>query len=249
MQDIIPPQESYIRKPADVRAHLKKKRKLKPNQLAVIDGSGAWMKRWENQFQALGIEHLRSNEMMHPDAFDHSTLAVWSHSNKRNDDFLFLEKLAKDNVYHGPYTLPSNRMMLDFCKHLVKIGGLEECLWHGHVDSMCQCESGMAVTVNIAGEFQKVIAKHVVVARGPTWRRAWPKFYHALEKAAMAEVRHAWDLFDNPEQMHGLKGTGVIIGGGLTSAHLCSQLAARGKIHLLIRRELHIKQYDLELSS
>lgn len=40
----------------------------------------------------------------------------------------------------------------------------------------------------------------------------------------------------------------MIIGGGLTSAHLCVQLARRGRIHLLIRRDLRIKQYDLELS-
>ena len=84
MQDIIPPQEGYIRKPSDVRAHLRKKRKLQPHQLAVVDSSGGWMKKWQNQFQALGIDYLRSNEMMHPDAFDHSTLAVWSSANKRN---------------------------------------------------------------------------------------------------------------------------------------------------------------------
>jgi len=40
---------------------LKKKRKLLPHQLAVIDSGGAWMQRWKNQFQALGIEFLRSN--------------------------------------------------------------------------------------------------------------------------------------------------------------------------------------------
>merc|ERR1719171_807742 len=64
----------------------------------------------------------------------------------------------------------------------------------------------------------------------------------------MAEIRHAWDLFDDPDQIQGLRGKGVIIGGGLTSAHLCAQLAPRGQIDLLIRRDLRIKQYDLELS-
>jgi len=247
MPDVIAPQESYIRKPSVVRAHLKKKRKLQPHELAVVDSSGAWMKRWHNQFQALGIEFLRSNEMMHPDAFDHSTLSVWAKQHKRTD-FFFLEKLPKDDVYCGPFTLPSNRMMLDFCKHLVRFGCLEDLLWPGHVESMCQCESGMKVTIKFACSTHELTARHVVLARGPTWRRQWPEFYHTLETAAMAEIRHAWDLFDDPDQLSGLKGNGVIVGGGLTSAHLCVQLAPRGQIQLLIRRELRTKQYDLELS-
>lgn len=247
MSDVIAPQESYIRKPSDVRTHLKKKRKFHPHQVAVVDGSGAWMRRWQNQFQTLGIEFLRSNEMMHPDAFDHSTLSVWAKENKRND-FLFLDKVPKNKTYHGPYTLPSNRMMVDFCKHLVRHGSLENIMWPGHVESMSQCESGMDVKITTADGVQEVFAKHVVLARGPSWRRQWPAFYHALETVALAEIRHAWDLFDDPNQMQGLKGTGVIIGGGLTSAHLCAQLAPRGEIHLLVRRELRVKQYDLELS-
>merc|ERR1712070_158942 len=91
------------------------------------------------------------------------------------------------------------------------------------------------------------MANHVIVARGPTWRRQWPAFYHLLETAAMSEILHAWDLFDNPDAMLKLHGNGVIVGGGLTSAHLCVQLAARGKVDLLIRRERHLKQYDLDL--
>lgn len=246
MQDVIAPQESYIRKPSDVRAHLKKTRKFRPNQVAVVDSSGAWMERWKNQFQALDIEFLRSNEMMHPDAFDHSSLAVWAHRNKRND-FLFLEDLPKDSVYHGPYSIPSNKMMLDFCKHLVKHGCLEQVLWHGQVESMSPCESGMMVTVKTSLKEHTVRANHVVVARGPTWRRQWPEFYRHLEAAALAEVRHAWDLFDDPSQMQRLRGKGVIVGGGLTAAHLCAQLAPRGEIHLLIRRDVRLKQYDLDL--
>merc|ERR1719160_479203 len=105
----------------------------------------------------------------------------------------------------------------------------------------------MKVTIKSGDETQEIIAQHVIVARGPTWRRQWPEFYHSLEAAAMAEIRHAWDLFDNPDQMQGLKGKGVIVGGGLSAAHLCAQLAPRGQIDLLIRRDLRIKQYDLDL--
>merc|ERR1719498_14931 len=45
-----------------------------------------------------------------------------------------------------------------------------------------------------------------------------------------------------------MSGHGVIVGGGLTSAHLSVQLAAKGKVDLLIRRDRRVKQYDLDLS-
>mmetsp|Transcript_68500 Transcript_68500/g.164508 ORF Transcript_68500/g.164508 Transcript_68500/m.164508 type:complete len:470 (+) Transcript_68500:59-1468(+) len=250
MQDVIAPEEAYERSPSEVRAHLKKVRKMEPHQLAVVDSSGAWMKRWQNQFEALGIEFLRSHEMMHPDAFDHSTLGVWADDNRRQD-YLVLEKMQRSKQYHGPFRLPSNRMMLDFCRRLVKCGCLDDHLWHGQVESMCRCQEGMSVTIRSLAqneEIRHVTAKRVVLARGPTWRRQWPEWYHNLEAAAMAEVRHAWDLFDSPEQVLALRGRGVIVGGGLTSAHLCSQLAPRGHVDLLVRRDLRIKQYDLELS-
>ena len=245
MPDVIPPQESYIRRPKEVRAHLRKVRGLSCS-LAVVDENGCWMQRWRNQFQALNISHLRSHEMMHPDAFDHSTLAVWAATKKRND-FLFLEKLPKEQDYHGPFVLPSSRLMLDFCKDLVKLGQLDDHLWHARAESMEPCGSGMMVAVNTATGMKQVHAKRVVVARGPSWRRQWPCFYHNLEPAALANIFHAWDLFDKPEHMDSLRGRGIIIGGGLTAAHLCAQLSPRGPLELLIRRDRRVKQYDLDI--
>ena len=205
------------------------------------------MERWKNQFKALGISYLRSHEMMHPDAFDHSTLSVWAASKKRND-FLFLDDLPKNQVYHGPFVLPSNNMMVDFCKDLVKLGRLNEHLWHAEAEAITPHGAEMAVSLKTASGPRSILAKHVVVARGPTWRRQWPKFYHSLEASALAAIYHAWDLFDNPELIIGLKGKGVIVGGGLTSAHLCAQLGPRGHVDLLIRRDRRVKQYDLGLS-
>eukprot|EP00438_Fugacium_kawagutii_P028018 Skav236489 [mRNA] locus=scaffold1440:252119:253423:+ [translate_table: standard] len=249
MKDVIPPLESYVKRPKDVRNHLKKVRKWKLDRLAVVDENGKWMERWRNQFKALGINYLRSHEMMHPDAFDHSTLSVWAHANKRND-FLQLEDLPKTKSYHGPFVLPSSQMMLDFCKSLVKLGRLDDHLWHAQAESMRPCAGGMLVTVRTSQGSEEIHAKRVVVARGPTWRRQWPSFYNHLEPAAVSHIFHAWDLFDDPTKMDALRargGKGIIVGGGLTSAHLCAQLAPRGHVNLLIRRNRRVKQYDLGL--
>ena len=185
--------------------------------------------------------------MMHPDAFDHSTLSVWAQSKKRQD-FLFLENLPKNRTYHGPFVLPSNQMMVDFCRDLVKLGGLDRRLWPAEAESLKPCGSGIKVTLRNGDGLQTILAKHVVVARGPTWRRQWPAFYKHLDSTSSAAILHAWDLFDKPDKLASLRGRGLIVGGGLSSAHLCAQLAERGHIDLLLRRDRRVKQYDLGLS-
>jgi len=131
----------------------------------------------------------------------------------------------------------------------VKLGCLEDHLWQAQAESLEPCHSGVKVTVSTSMGQESILAKRVVVARGPTWCRQWPSFCKSLDAAARAQVQHAWDLFDDPERMKKkIRGHGVIVGGGLTSAHLCVQLAAKGKIDLLIRRDRRVKQYDLDLS-
>lgn len=228
-----------------VKEHLSTARRASTRNFVVVDAGGAWMQRWTHQFKALGIDYLRSNDGMHPDAFASSSLAVWASVNHRLD-FLTLSDLPVD--FHGNFRAPSNELMLDFCSELVELGGLEDHLWQAHAESFEPCESGLRVAVRTANGEESILAKHVVVARGPTWCRQWPRFYEALDAAARAQVQHAWDLFDDPERMQGISGRGVIVGGGLTSAHLCVQLAARGSIDLLIRRGRRVKQYDLDLS-
>jgi len=193
----------------------------------------------------LGIEYLRSNDGMHPDSFASSTLAVWATMNERLD-FLTLSSLPED--FHGNFKAPSNQLMLDFCSHLVELGSLEDRLWQAHVKSLEPTQSGVKVAVSTTKGEESILAKHVVLARGPTWCRRWPTFHKGLSQASRAQVLHAWDLVDDPERMKSISGHGVIVGGGLTSAHLCAQLATRGKIDLLIRNGRRVKQYDLDLS-
>lgn len=229
----------------DVKEHLNTTRKASNRTFAVVDAGGVWMQRWKQQFEALGIEYLRSNDGMHPDAFASATLAVWATINQRLD-FLTLSSLPGD--FHGHFKAPSTELMLDFCSHLVKLGCLEDHLWQAHAKSLEPCQSGVKVTVSTTKGEESILAKHVVVARGPTWCRQWPSFHKALHAEARTQVLHACDIFDDPDRIKKISGHGVIVGGGLTSAHLSVQLATKGKIDLLIRRDRRVKQYDLDLS-
>eukprot|EP00929_Paragymnodinium_shiwhaense_P013817 TRINITY_DN121670_c0_g1_i1.p1 TRINITY_DN121670_c0_g1~~TRINITY_DN121670_c0_g1_i1.p1 ORF type:complete len:495 (+),score=27.15 TRINITY_DN121670_c0_g1_i1:168-1487(+) len=233
------------RETKDIKAHLDTTRTASKSSFAVIDAGGVWMQRWKHQFEALGIDYLRSNDGMHPDAFASASLAVWAATNDRQD-FRNLESLP--DGFHGHFKAPSNDLMLDFCADLVKLGCLDKHLWQAHAEALEPCQTGVKVTVSTGTGKESILAKHVVIARGPTWCRQWPSFHSTLDASSRAQVLHAWDLFDAPEHMERLRGHGVIVGGGLTSAHLSVQLAKRGKIDLLMRRDRRVKQYDLDLS-
>ena len=96
--------------------------------------------------------------------------------------------------------------------------------------------------------------------------RQWPGFYEALDETERGAIVHAWDIIDRNEtealypKRHWAEGSAevravkpghavAVIGGGLTSAHLCSLLDARGceDIHLFLRKPYQTKQYDLTL--
>merc|ERR1719356_1751775 len=88
------------RETKDIKEHLNTTRNASSRTFAVVDDSGAWMSRWKNQFEALGIEYLRSNDGMHPDAFASASLAVWASMNQR-EDLRTLSNLPTD--FHGNF--------------------------------------------------------------------------------------------------------------------------------------------------
>jgi cation diffusion facilitator CzcD-associated flavoprotein CzcO len=52
--------------------HLLQKRKTMRGRFWVFDPGGTWMSRWNEQFSALEIPHLRSPAVHHPDPNPHA---------------------------------------------------------------------------------------------------------------------------------------------------------------------------------
>jgi len=275
-KDPNPPLDGFRKHPAKVRQHLRRPKRNPAWQhslpkIVVIDKDGDWMLRWQKQFKAFEIQHLRSPEGLHPDPFEHQSLAVWAKmSGKEDSGFKYLDAMPKCHLYKGPFRLPNTDLFADFCKHLFSSFGMEAFkIYKGYATSLV-AKSEENVEVLVEGLEDKcsastIMAKHVIVARGPSSRRAWPQFREAMTSHEAKLLVHAWDLIDDntssglaPDQCVAgspsisavLKDdTVIIIGGGLTSAHLCAAAARQGcaDIHLFIRRDFKVKQFDLLL--
>jgi hypothetical protein len=114
------------------RSHDEVKKELKKRYRAaealprtlVVDTHGRWMAQWASDFEALDIEHTRSNADLHPCPFDFQSLRVWAATQRREDEMYPMRHIDRDAArkrgYGGPFLLPGTHLFLDFCAELVE---------------------------------------------------------------------------------------------------------------------------------
>lgn len=211
--------------------HLLQKRKKLRHRFLVFDPSGRWMSRWQNQFDALAIPHLRSPAVHHP------------HPNP-----FALRQFAQNRQHElfPPYDLPGTKLFQEFCQNVI-------CQWELH-DSIVRASVTCIEPVIHLGrprfrvafqDGQSVIARRVVLATGagrtitPDWVGKVPTPYPQDRLCHSQEV-DLRSLQITDEQV-------LIVGGGLTSGHLAVGAIARGaKVMLMPRRQLQEKIFDAE---
>ncbi|XP_078491339.1 uncharacterized protein LOC144747488 [Ciona intestinalis] len=237
------------------------------NNICVIDRHGGWMTQWSKQFDALGISHLRSTSSIHPDAFDLHTLVQFAEDHRREGELLEIDGGIRGSKFTGPFIVPSLGLFWDFCKSVVKRHKLEDFVTKGFVTRLLPKDGGYDVCL-ASGDV--IVAKQVVVATGnigvkriPGWAR------DVYDGCVDGSLLHTWDIINNSDatgihtsdvckQMvklnmrNPINNTGntvVIVGGGLSSAHLVVKAAMSGadQIHLVCRSSIKVRQFDLEL--
>lgn len=211
--------------------HLLQKRKKLRHRFLVFDPSGRWMSRWQNQFDALEIPHLRSPAVHHP-----------------NPNPFALRQFAQNRQHElfPPYDLPGSKLFQEFCQDVI-------CQWKLQ-DRVVRATVTCIEPVTIVGrprfrvalqDGQSVIARRVVLATGagktitPDWVGKVPTPYPQDRLCHSQEV-DLRSLQITDEQV-------LIVGGGLTSGHLAVGAIARGaKVMLMPRRQLQEKIFDAE---
>ena len=92
-------------------------------RVCVIDEGGSWLNRWDDQFQALEIPHLRSPSDQNPCPYDSFALQQFAAARGRECEFVNLEPGSVPDCeccgFKGNFLLPSTALFRDFCAHLL----------------------------------------------------------------------------------------------------------------------------------
>jgi FAD-NAD(P)-binding len=207
--------------------HLLQKCPKMRSRFVVFDPSGQWMSRWQQQFAAFNIPHLRSPAVHHPDP-NRFALRKFAESRARE---LF-----------PPYDLPGTKLSQDLCADVISRWDLDDRVVPLAVTRIEPINNSFRLWFD---DGQSTIARRVVLATGnanlqiPSWVQAIDSEYPQDKLCHSSKV----DL--RPLQLAGEKI--LIVGGGLTSGHLAIGAISKGaKVNLMIRRQLQQKLFDAE---
>jgi hypothetical protein len=210
--------------------HLLQKKKSMRRRFLVFDPSGVWMDRWHRQFAALEIPHLRSPAVHQPDPNPHS-LRTFAES-RRNELF-------------APYDLPGTRLFQDFCQSVIRKWQLEDSVYPAQVMAIKVLEGLQHRFYLELSSDRTIFARRVVIATGggipnfPEWVGQIPDRYPC------DRLLHSDSVDLRKLQLQGERV--LIVGGGLTSAHLAVGAIQRGaKVLLMSRRLVYQKLFDAD---
>ena len=194
----------------------------------VFDPSGTWLAQWHHQFAAQEIPHLRSPAVHHPDCNPHTLL---SFAEKRQDELF------------NPYNRPGTKLFQEFCEAVIDRWHLRALVTPAQVVGLTPQKRGFRL---ILADGKSAIARRVVIATGaatpkmPDWAKQQVA-HDSSERLCHAQSVHLPTLPTLAGE------TVLIVGGGLTSAHLAVGALKRGaKVLLLGRRSFQEKIFDAE---
>jgi len=238
-----------------------------PWSICVVDVRGRWLAQWRSQFSRLGITHLRSTMVLHPDTEDEFGFHRWAKTMGRLGETVDVrlppgkypehdELLELLQVRHAEYfRRPSAALFDDFCDRIVErlpphallAGICEEVAFdqaRGCFEAKVRSPAGSKTVCNV----HKIAALAVCFCMGSSI----PNIPEAFRSISSDRVKHTveWSTSDtglvggpvrNDADM-GHKGhCVVVVGGGLSSAQVALDYASRGDstshVYFLTRRK------------
>lgn len=240
-------------------------------------GIHGWMTGWVRNFKALGIQHLRSPISAHADPYDHRSLEFFA-ANQGSDAELvplkYLPKLKGRWDFHGPYNAPSTSIFEDFHSHLITAYGIQDMVTPGRVRSIRAIQGDSAddylglfelsIVDGPTGRSYTVQTRRLVCAMGPAHHRHQPdKLTNHLPSFVSPSQGLPYHRILQPDQIVPFLTKAnqnstelrsnqsiLIVGGGITSAHLSLVLAAKNcswckSVTLVQRSKMRERQFDL----
>ena len=176
-----------------------------------------WMSAWDRRFAALELTRLRSACVHHPDPRPYALL---DHA----------EAAGRRNRFSGPAGAPDAALFSDFCRHLVRRHDLERARIPDVVRALHPRSDG-SVDVELGDDTLR--ARSVVLTgAGARPHVPLPGGLHS-GRVELAAIRAGQWV--------------VVVGGGLTAAHLALRAADRGaEVTLVARSPLRPRLMDVD---
>jgi cation diffusion facilitator CzcD-associated flavoprotein CzcO len=210
--------------------HLLQKKKSMRGRFLVFDPSGTWISRWNHQFAALEIPHLRSPAVHHPDPDPHALRTFAEH---------------RPNELFPPYDLPGTKLFQDFCQEVICRWQLQTCVYPAKVVQIQPLSDRRSRFQLELSNGQTIVTRRVVIANGG----GRPHFPDWVDQISQNYPKHRL-LHSHQVDLRGLHLRGervLIIGGGLTSGHLAVGAIQRGaEVMLMSRRSVYEKLFDAD---
>lgn len=207
-----------------VAVHLKR---AEPGiRLEVIDPSGSWLSIWHEQMARMQIATLRS-PIVHSPSPDPSALS---------------QHVARHGLPSSglPYEVPTTEAFASFCHALIDDHEIPAPI-ESRANLVTPLGDGLEIETNdgVTSAHRVVIATNPHRRRIPDW--VWPLVGH---RPGMFEFASDVDLRSFPS----LTGQNVVVlGGGLSAAHLACGAADRGaQVHLVARNRLTERSFDTD---
>ena len=211
--------------------HLLQKKKRMRGQFLVFDPRGTWLQRWQHQFAAAEIPHLRSPAVHHPDPNPHALRTFAEH---------------RPQELFPPYALPGTTLFQEFCQDVIRRWQLQNLVYPAQVMDIEPTQDRGRQRFRLwLATGESILARRVVLAIAggkphiPAWVNDLAPTYpaHTLVHSDKIDLRN----------MHLVGEKILIIGSGLTSGHLAIGSAKRGaKVIMMARRTFYEKLFDAE---
>jgi cation diffusion facilitator CzcD-associated flavoprotein CzcO len=212
---------------------LLQKRSRLLRRLRIVDPSGRWLSRWERQMGRYEIPWLRSPSPHHPHPNPHALRR-------------FAQDQQRSHELEGAYGLPHTKLFAAFCREVIAEFQLERCVHAASVEHIAVPSDGTGPLELGLNDGATLRAGRVVIATGNGTPQV-PAWATTLCGDHPPQVLCHSDAIDLPALQLSPGERILIVGGGLTSAHLALGALRRGaQVHLLCRRNLKHKPFDAD---
>lgn len=217
-----------------VANYLIKAGKTTVDKLAIIDPYDKPLSNWKRCTDIIGMKYLRSPSVHH---IDTNSFSLQTHAKKN------LSKQEYEKSFLGFYRRPSLPLFNEHCDKVVSEVNLHLSWYKGRVNKVKKDNDKWIIHTEEDQEFR---SKNMVLAMGISEQYNYPDWAVDLKKDASTNINHIFEK--KLSTLEEVKPPIVIIGGGITAAHLAIKASTifPGNVTLLKRHPFRIHDYDSE---